>query len=259
MVSDCDKLRESSVYIKRWITRQPAVKEESITDWLLYDISEKISGITYLAFTRQEEARKTGADWEWWFLFSAFSAKMRIQAKKINPTKDNYPVIAHTNQYGLQIEKLLEESRNRNFVPFYAFYTSLEETVRCGRGINDEGVFLAGGNLLYADFIQGGKRSILPSDILEQAIPLSCFVCCPLCARNLDGFIDFLFQYFPQEIGGRRPGEGGPIPGIYQHPPNYISSFIGSSKDGLPDWWEREFGGELEGVNALVVYDARSQ
>jgi len=53
--------------------KQPEVKEESLTDWLLFDVSQKISRITYKSFPRHEEARRTGADWEWWFLFSSFS------------------------------------------------------------------------------------------------------------------------------------------------------------------------------------------
>ncbi|MGB7061789.1 MAG: DUF6615 family protein [Candidatus Zixiibacteriota bacterium] len=264
MESDCEKLKTSSVYVRDWIERQPAVKEESITDWLLYEVSEKIGGIIYRAFTRHQEARETGADWEWWFLFPAFSAKMRVQAKKIDPGKDNYPAIAHTNRYGLQIEKLLQDSKGKNFIPLYAFYTCLQEEVMCGRRINDEGVYAVGGNRVYTDFVQNGKRTVQPSDILARSVPLSCFLCCPLSQEGSSWFIRFLSRYYGGEIG-RGPEQEGPfdaeeeIPGIYRQVPKYVSSFIEHARERLPDWWEQEFRGYLEGANALVVYDVRKR
>lgn len=264
MKSDCAKLKESSVEVKKWIEKQPAVKEESITDWLLYDVSRKISRIIYKAFSRYEEARKTGADWEWWFLFPTFSAKMRIQAKKIAEKTDVYPIIAYTNRYGLQIEKLLQDSKTKNFIPFYAFFTSAREKVMCERAINDEGVYLAGGNRIYVDFIMNGKKTLQQSDVLLDSVPLSCFLCCPYCWRDVDGLILFLKYYYFLEIGfGTREEAVGAqqrtIPGIYREIPSYISSFMQYARGELPDWWEREFQHDLEDVNALVVYDARPE
>lgn len=144
-----DRLRNSSLYVRKWLIRQPSVKEESITDWLLFDISERIKGIYYRAFTRHEEAGKTGADWEWWFVFRDFAMKLRIQAKKLILKQDNDPSLAHTNRHGLQIEKLLKDSINENFIPLYAFYTSHADVTMCGKKILDEGVYLAGGKQIY--------------------------------------------------------------------------------------------------------------
>ncbi|UCG49989.1 MAG: hypothetical protein JSU94_09420 [Phycisphaerales bacterium] len=261
MISDCRKLKKSSLYVREWIKLQPPVKEESVTDWLLFNVSRNIKGITYRAFSRHEEARKTGADWEWWFLFPTFSAKMRIQAKKLIPNKDNYPSIAYTNIYGLQIEKLLRDSGDKNFMPFYAFYTSIRGDVMCGRGINDEGVYLSGGNYIYQEFIQNGKREVLPDDILRISVPLSCFLCCPWCYQGGEGFVRFLSSYFSLEIeyppDRERPGaESEDLRGIYREVPSYVSSFIEIGREALPEGWEREFRHYLEGVNSMVVYDA---
>lgn len=265
MKTDCEKLKESSLYVRDWIARQPAVKEESLTDWLLYDISQKINGIIYRAFSRHEEARVTGADWEWWFLFPDFSAKMRVQAKKINPGNDNYAAIAHTNKYGLQIEKLLQDSEAKNFLPFCTFYTCLQEHVMCQKQINDEGVFMAGANQVHGDFIKGGKRPAMPTDILAKSIALSCFLCCPLQSEGHGrrSFISFLSHYYSSEIG-HVPEEGEqldrePTRGIYREIPSYVSSLVEHAREGLPDWWEQEFRGYIEGVNSIVVYDARQR
>ncbi len=266
MRSDCEELKESSIYVKRWIRRQPAVKEESITDWILYDVSEKINGMVYRAFSRHQEARQTGADWEWWFLFPDFSAKMRVQAKKVDPANDNYASIAHTNRYGLQIQRLLQDSQNKDFMPFYAFYTALKERTMCPKTVNDEGVFMAGGNRVYTDFIQDGKNRVMASDILSRCVALSCFLCCPLNSedRGNRGFIRFLSRYYTSEIGIRPEEEVDPlereeIRGIYRKVPGYVASFVEHAREGLPDWWEEEFRGYIEGVNSLIVYDARGE
>lgn len=262
--SDCDKLKESSIEVKRWLEKQSAVKEESITDWLLYDVSRRISRIRYKTFSRYDEARNTGADWEWWFLFPAFSARTRIQAKKIAGKTDVYPIIAYTNRYGLQIEKLLQDSKTKGFVPFYALYTSSRERVMCKKAISDEGVYLAGGNRIYTDFIMNGRKALRESDVLLDSVPLSCFLCCPYCRRDSDGSIVFLKHYFFSDIGfGTREeavdAQQQAIPGIYREIPDYVSSFMQYPQGEFPDWWEGEFEHDLEDFNALVVYDARRE
>lgn len=91
-----NRLRKSSLNVRKWLIHQPSAKEESITDWLFFDISAHIKGIYYRPFTRHEETRKTGADWEWWFVFRKFAMKLRIQAKKLILEQDNYPSLAYT-------------------------------------------------------------------------------------------------------------------------------------------------------------------
>ena len=80
-------------------------KKNLLLDWLLFNISSKINRITYKSFTRNEEAKITGADWEWWFLYRKFSYKFRVQAKKIKTKGDNYSSIVYSNKYGLQIDR----------------------------------------------------------------------------------------------------------------------------------------------------------
>lgn len=87
-----------------------------MTDRFLFDISEKLPIVKYKQFTRMEEERKTGADWEWWFLFpndKAFCA--RVQAKKLKTDKDNYAGIDYTTNGMLQIERLIEDSNKEDY------------------------------------------------------------------------------------------------------------------------------------------------
>ena len=202
-ITDYKHLYKSSQYIRHWIHRQPYVKEESLTDWLLFDMSENIHGIYYKSFSRHEEARRTGADWEWWFLFPDFCFAMRVQAKKLHPTDDNYPSIAHTNIYGLQIEKLLSDAARGNFMPFYAFYTDQWADVMCPNKRNNEGVFIAGGQKIYDTFMSDPMVQVMASDALRHTLALSCFVCCP--------FVSGEESIVPPESGDLEEGTGGEV------------------------------------------------
>ena len=265
MNTDADRLRDSSLYVRKWLVRQPSVKEESITDWLLFDVSEKIDGVYYSPFSRPEEARKTGADWEWWFVFRDFSIKLRVQAKRLIVKKDNYSSLAYTNRYGLQIEKLLNDAKNENFIPLYALYTSHAEVTMCGKNILDEGVYLAGGKTLYREFIVNGKKTVSDSDILKKANPLSCLLGCPISFERGKLLVDYFKKYYTEDSSSE-PKEtqniknnNGEILGYHKEPPNYVTSFIQYSPEGLPDWWESEFRYYIENINALLVYDGRNK
>lgn len=258
-----EKLRKSSRYVRQWLTHQPSVKEESITDWLLFDISKKIPGIYYKAFTRNEEARKTGADWEWWFVFREFAMKLRIQAKKLKHSSDNYPSLAYTNKHGLQIEKLLNDSVVENFLPLYAFYTSSATVTRCGQNILDEGVYLAGGKEVYHDFILKGELPVNESALLQKSNALSCLLGCPFNHEPRRKLVDFFKRYYSTDTlvdSETVDDERGhnEILGYHGEPPNYVNSFLEYSAKGIPDWWEREFQHYIKDVDSLVVYDGRN-
>lgn len=124
MFHDC------SEHIYNWIRDQNHVKEESLTDWLLYEISQQCPLVYYKAFSRHEEAQN-GSDWEWWVLTSdsnnlnKFNAyRFVVQAKKLlSNNQDNYRIINYTNHYGTQIDLLLDFAKNRNALPLYMYYS----------------------------------------------------------------------------------------------------------------------------------------
>jgi hypothetical protein len=259
MKQDCQILKSASIYVRKWIDKQPNVKEESITDWLLYDISDKTNRIIYKDFTRNEEAKITGADWEWWFLYPNISYKLRVQAKKVKTSGDNYSSIAYANKHGLQIDKLIEDATKKNFLPMYAFYTSKVDKVKCQANILDEGVYLTGANGINNKFIKVGKQVVEYNDILEETVPLSCILCCDLIrSNNGNGFSKFLSTYFNTELGDDSFKEGESL-GKYESIPSYVSSLIKSQNENLPDWWEQEFGHMIEDVNGILIFDNREQ
>jgi hypothetical protein len=259
--SDCKRLRASSVVVRNWIMDQPEVREESITDWLLYDLRRRIPHIRSVVFNHSEEARKTGADWEWWFLFQDLNVKMRVQAKKLRAGRNNYSSLAYTNAHGLQIEKLLEDSRANNSLPFYAFYTSLSETVMCPQNVNDEGVFLAGGNRIYTDFVKYRSRTVSTSDVMTRCVGLSCFLCCPTQDSSGHEFVGFLNSHYRREFRRER-GEGprgsGELRGVHNELPGYVLHLIEHPDQGNTGDWDRNFGRDTAAINALLVYDVRN-
>ena len=85
----CKEFIDKSKYVYNWMKKQPSVGEESITDWLLFALSESLTSLKYKTFSRHKEARETGADWEWWFVDDKKALCLRIQAKKLFASKSN--------------------------------------------------------------------------------------------------------------------------------------------------------------------------
>jgi hypothetical protein len=252
MNKDCKILKEVSINVRQWIEKQPNVKEESLTDWLLYSISDKTNRIKYYSFTRNEEAKTTGADWEWWFLFPKFAYRFRVQAKKLNVNGDNYPSICYVNKYGLQIEKLIEDSDKQNSLPVYAFYTCRIEKVGCTKKILDEGIYIANAKELNKDIVKRRQRKILYNDILKNSIPLSCILCCPLIHQ--EGFDKFILKYLASE----QSEESNSVIGQYelQDLPNYVNDLL---KYKELDWFEKEYSRNIEEINSILLFDYREE
>lgn len=257
MIELCKPFIECSSEIKTWLSKQPEVKEESLTDWFLYNLSEKTPTIKYKQFTRNEEGQKTGADWEWWFVFSnkkSFAA--RIQAKKIKVNGDNYPGIAYSNSKGLQIELLLEDSANENFASFYSFYSTEDSSQsNCKKLMPDGGVFFGEANKLRDEFILKGRRRLDPKDIIQFTHPISCFFCCPLTSK-LDiesGFRAYLSQYFPTWNDNRKENSNQQQLG-FKETPNYIRQLL---SDNVPEFWEAEYSFRFRNVDAVIAIDLR--
>lgn len=261
MTKSCEIFCESTAHIKNWIDKQPEVGEESITDWFLFNISEKLPNIKYKQFTRYVEGRVTGADWEWWFVFSnSQSFATRVQAKKIRLNKDNYPGLAHTTQGTLQVDKLIKDARKKSMAAFYAFYTNSDSKTLCkgkGKGF---GVYWSEANKIRTEFIQKGRNKISDSDVLAVSNPIECLFCCPLTfekQNGIEGFKNYLESYFPtyneqDEKSNSRVENLG-----FQKTPNHISTLLESEE--VPDWYENEFRNRIEGVKSILVVDMRNE
>lgn len=260
----CADFRNTSEYVFRWLRGQPSVGEESITDWLLYNLSIVVPALKYKKFTRHEEAKKTGADWEWWFVDDFRGLSLRIQAKKVMADKDNYDGIAHTNRHGLQIEKLIDDARRKNSLPFYSLYHAPDgsPSVLCG-GMRDsgqgQGVFLAGAVNLHNEFIVGGRRRVEAADLLARSNPLHCLVCCQKVGPGMPDSVEriymYLRDYYHENI--EKLNSNIDSPGLHKDAPAYVQSLLKLEEAEIPDWWEKEFGHQIEGINSILITDLR--
>ena len=242
-----DKVELISIEILDWLISQPNVKEESITDSLLYRVSKTTPLIKYKAFTRNEESIKTGADWEWWFQFTKNAIRFRVPPQKMNDPKKNYKssISYRGNTYN-QYKKLIADSDATNSIPIYAIYTSVRSIVKCMKGKNDEGVYIGGANQIekYAR-----NKKDLAEDFLSLTIPLSCFFNCPLIIQDYSKFLE---KYFDIEITTMY-NNNIIQPGMYEKIPPEVLRILSNETHKIDYDYGKQYG-----VNALLYVDMRN-
>ncbi len=185
----CDTNKILSLDIKNFILNVPDVKEESITDYLVWkwrELDARFKYISISTFTRQEENTITGADFEieLWLVGRKFHFPLVFQAKKfIKPydsyvTKLNYP--AKTQG---QLTTLLSYAKARKKLPFYIIYSIPDpntQTMCFNKNFSDTAIFMTDAYTVkkFADG-KHGKR-ISKNQILKETNPFHCIFCCPL-------------------------------------------------------------------------------
>jgi hypothetical protein len=86
----------------------------------------------------------------------------------------------------LQIEKLIGDAKEKDYLPFYCYYYTGKNTSQCQRyaNINNIGIYLAGASKLYEVFIKKGATNASANDLLKYANPFHCIVCCSISEGN---------------------------------------------------------------------------
>lgn len=255
--------RQANDYIAGWLHRQPAVKEESITDWLLDYFHQNSPNVRYYAFDRHEEARSSGADWDWWFLLRTGCFKIRVQAKKLRRGRDHYSELTRSNQTGYQIDQLLDSSACHNFYPLYVTYAKTEGVERCRRVSEPTVLSMCSAQDTYELLFGSARRRIESSDMLALTIPLECLFSCPLvCDFSSHGPEELFRHYFQVAPRGRgvesdtpddRPRRG------YEDtvPPIILSLFeareINNNTEGVLRHYQSSFAGS-RGITIVRIH-----
>src|SRR5208337_3889117 len=244
---------QANDYVAGWLHRQPAIKEESITDWLLDYFHQNSSDVRYYEFDRHEEARFSGADWDWWFLLRTGCFKVRVQAKKLRRGKDHYSKLARSNQTGYQIDLLLDSSATHNFYPLYALYARNEGIDRCRRLPEPTVLSICSAQETYELIFGSARRRIESGDVLALSIPLECLFCCPLvCDFPSSGPEQLFRHYFRVSPRGRSGDEEAPDDqprrGYEESVPDIIRSLfeireINSNTEGILREYQSMFAG----------------
>jgi hypothetical protein len=274
---------EPTKMIYDWIQQQPNVKEESITDWLLFVLSIICPQLRYYAFTRHEETRN-GADWEWWVLTPHYAYRFRVQAKKLKPKADNYSSICYSNDKGLQIDLLLENAKHYAF-PLYMFYSAVEqdatsflehypvhkliEMIEWCKACSS-GAYLTPASLVYDEVLAKPKRKITATTLVNNSLKLSTL---DLVLRQPNGqtmnsevekLLNSLYKHHESKYDFRYEYEGDN--NKYQHlimphlMPRWLMYILQEkqlSNMELSDWFESEFRSQLPDVSGVVVLDLR--
>jgi hypothetical protein len=245
--------------VARWIRAQSTVGEESITDWILYQLAALVPWVCAVKFNRREEAFN-GADWEWWFVGVKKSFGMRVQAKKFHGVSDVYPLLTYTNRLGLQVETLIDQSNAKDLFPVYAIYhtgegvpaKACEVCLSCGS--SGQGIFLGNAKEWYERHVLSGRAKISPHDVLGRSVPLTCLFCCGHAVQGID-HVERIAQFIATTIGGRDDRSESVLPGMRTEPPAYVTALLRSGHETIE--WRTEFAEQLLEVNGLVVFDLR--
>ena len=267
---------ETSTQCYEWLKNQPFVKEESITDWLLYNISRDNDKICYKAFSRNEEALN-GSDWEWWFLTNTNSVtkayRLLIQAKKLKPHEDNYPLIAYSNKNGLQIDLLIENALKRNALPLYAYYSCCTPDIKeqlinidyikpdllkwCETCKN--GCFLTSAFSLKEKVFNFPRKKIVEKNLINSSFGISIFdklfYSIPIDSDNL---FKMLNQHFLSFCTYKQIPASG-IEYNYNDLPQYVKTLIEKHPTDDLSWYEKEFDFQLESLSGVVIIDIRKE
>ena len=260
----------TSEYCYNWLNSQPHVKEESLTDWLLFNISNATSRVIYKAFTRNEESYN-GSDWEWWILTQSYAYRLLIQAKKLNHHSDNYPLISYSNKNGMQIDLLIQEAKTRNALPLYAFYSCCQPDINeqcrninyvpksvlewCSKCIN--GCFLTSAVALHKETFSNPRHNILEQKLIDSSFGLSILDIIWGISDDSDNLLTSLNSHYKDNFDKDNFHNISGIRHNYTNLPSYVKVLIEQNKQEDLSWLELEFKRDVENLSGVAIIDNR--
>lgn len=200
----CESNRRLSEEVQGFLRNVPDLKEESITDYLVWkwgEIDKRFNYLSIRAFTRIEESKTTGADFELelWLVGNTFRFPLLFQAKKlVKPFGSYVSKLNYPNGTQGQLSKLLSYSREKKRVPFYAFYSlpdSKTEVMCAQNDASSSGVFIADAYTVkeFADGKNGTRVS--KNKLLAFSNPFHRIFCCSLSPKGS------YFEHYFSQIG----------------------------------------------------------
>ena len=212
-------------------TEKFSLSEESLTDYRLLELGRAKAHLasrgyhlSIVKFTRADEGKKTGADWQWIFVGGGRWIGLRVQAKKLYGNL-NYQSLRQKNKKGkFQYNQLIEDAERDNLFPVYCFYNySTDSTYRvpahcpCFEHSEDWGCSIADA---YAVRRRAVKKESQFDKISKVSAPLPHVFCCEPFRNWFDSFPDFIaeqLQVLKANSGTRKRG-----PGVQTGIPAYV-------------------------------------
>jgi len=215
------------------------VGEESITDFLIWkmkEINKNIVHVNLQKFSRNEESKVTGADFEveLWIVEDTKGIPLVIQAKKAIEDFDGYCRKLNyfpSNRDERQVTTLIKYCEKNGKLPFYLFYAVIPDSssfkLKC-EGYpwkkGDTCLILVDAYSVkrIADNCEKNKK-LHKTEILKEGNPFCCLFCCPLTSKSSDnplifpslgGIKRYLSKYYPLVVEKSK--------GILQQIPKYV-------------------------------------
>lgn len=247
----CETHRSVGAEVKAFMRKVSGVKEESITDFLMWRWAEADPHFHYMrasSYSRYDESTKTGADFavEIWIVSDTGSLPLLFQAKKLTkPFAGYWQKLAYPKSTKQQLSMLIDYSQQVGRLPFYAFYADTDNPhgSRCVCGAAcDSAVFIADAHAIKSFVDATPRRRISKADLIKAGNPFHCLFCCPL--RNV-GYMSLLVEFMQATQPVVRP----PLPA-------YAKSLLdGTLDEGIEVRDEKE----LPQSRLIGVYDIRSE
>jgi hypothetical protein len=182
------------------------IGEESLTDLLLLELANRFPHPTKVKkWSRREEGRRTGADWDWWFTDRKFRTcvGLRIQAKRIDYFNQKFTGFDAANAYGPQRLTLRQSSALEGLHPLYCLYIASpnppnEPSLCPSAGESKSGLevkppsSLFGCSLIGLDSVEKSlaARDQTLSFLWADLLPWSCLTCCEAIGPDLISRVD---------------------------------------------------------------------
>lgn len=103
---------------------------------------------------------------------------IRVQAKKLQITGNNYRRIDYTKNGVRQVDQLIRHAAADGLGPIYSFYASVMEPGSCRGRVSEGGVYLASTYRVRNELL--AHRRALLADVLAISNPLPCLFSCDL-------------------------------------------------------------------------------
>ena len=192
--------------VRDFIKNVPSVKEESITDYLVWRwqaVDPRFKYVHLTTFTRQQECTTTGADFEMelWIVGRKLTVPLLFQAKKFVKPHDGYKYkLRYPDNTKDQLKTLLQYATKNRLMPFYAVYTdgshSSPSMCKAFGSQSESGLYMIHADIVdqFCNGVYG--RIVLLDDLLSKSNPFHCMFCCPLGPNP-----DYFNTYFNTSLG----------------------------------------------------------
>lgn len=259
-MSICAANHALSVEVRKFLENVGDVKEESVTDYLVWKWRELDKRFNYLRvtpFNHYAESTATGADFdlELWLVASTFQVSLAVQAKKFIRSSDSYVTrLRYPNGTKAQMDKLLDYARTQGRLPFYFIYTLPQATTKpkcngkngLARPVEDGAIFMAHAHVME-QFADGkhGKR-VSRDKLLAASNPFHCMFCCPVAGTR------FYFDRHFANVAGQVAEKKVELP-------SYARRLLDAARNSDGRWVELEPSEreQLRAFRAVGVYDMR--